>query len=86
MGFYRVMLVVFLMGLVQNGWTITSSFMEAASLQNQAQLIVDTLIDRMYELVELGKVECAAALHKEIQEWIEEEQQQDIEVLSIEIK
>ena len=47
---------------------------------------MDTLIDRMYELVELGKVECAAALHKEIQEWIEEEQQQDIEVLSIEIK
>ena len=57
--------------------------MEAASLQNQAQLIVDTLIDRMYELVELGKVECASALHKEIQEWIDEEQQQDIEVLSI---
>jgi len=79
------MLLVFLVGMLQNGWSITRSFMEA-SLQNQAQLIVDTLIDRMYELVELGRVDCAASLHKEIQEWIDEEQQQDIEVLSIEIK
>ena len=60
--------------------------MEAAALQNQAQLIVDTLIDRMYELVELGRVDYAAALHKEIQEWIVLDQQKDIEVLSIEIK
>jgi len=80
------MLVVFLLGLLQNGWSTTSSFMEAAPLQNQAQLIVDTLIDRMYALIELGRVDCATALHKEIQEWIDEEQQQDIEVLSIEIK
>ena len=86
MGFYRLILVVFLLGLLQKGWSTTSSFMEAASLQIQAQMTVDTLVDRMYELVELGKVECAVALHKEIQEWIEEEQQQDIEVLSIEIK
>jgi len=84
--FYRVMLVVFLLGLLQNAWSTTSSFMEAAPLQNQAQLIVDTLIDRMYALIELGRVDCATALHKEIQEWIDEEQQQDIEVLSIEIK
>jgi len=60
--------------------------MEAVPLQNQAQLIVDTLIDRMHELVELGRVDCASALHKEIQEWIDEEQQQDIEVLSIEVQ
>jgi len=33
----------------------------------------------------LGRVDCATALHKEIQEWIDEEQQQDIEVLSIQV-
>ena len=59
--------------------------MEAASVQNQAQLIVDTLVDRMYELVEIGRVDCAAALHKEIQEWICLEYQDNIEVLSIEV-
>jgi len=85
-GFCRVLLVVFLVGLLQNGWSTTSSFMEAAPLQNQAQLIVDTLIDRMYALIELGRVDCATALHKEIQEWIDEEQQQDIEVLSSEVQ
>jgi len=81
-----VLLVDFLLGLVQNVWSTTSSFMEAASVQNQAQLIVDNLVDRMYELVELGRVECATALHKEIQEWIDLEQQEDIEVLSIEVQ
>jgi ribosome assembly protein YihI (activator of Der GTPase) len=60
--------------------------MEAASLQNQAQLIVDAFIDRMYELVELDRVDCATALHKEIQEWIDEEKQQDIEILSIKVQ
>jgi endonuclease III len=60
--------------------------MEAASLQNQAQLIVDTFIDRMYELVELDRVDCASALHQEIQEWIDEQKQQDIEVLSIKVQ
>ena len=60
--------------------------MEAVSMQNQAQLIVDTLIDRMYELVELGRVDCATALHKEIEEWIySEEEHQSIDALSIEI-
>jgi hypothetical protein len=48
-------MLVLLLGLLQNAWTITSSFMEAASLQNQAQLIVDTLVERMNDLVEQGK-------------------------------
>jgi hypothetical protein len=40
----------------------------------------------MYELVELDRVDCANALHKEIQEWIDEEKQQHIEVLSIKVQ
>lgn len=43
------------------------------------------MIDRMYFLVEQGRTECAAALHKEIEEWISvDSKAQDIDVLSIE--
>jgi hypothetical protein len=57
-----------------------------SSIQNQAQHIVDTLMDRMYFLVEQGRTDCAVALHKEIKEWTSLESNQDIEVFSIEIK
>ena len=42
------------------------------------------MIDRMYFLVEQGRTECAAALHKEIEEWISvDSKAQDVDVLSI---
>jgi len=41
------------------------------------------MIDRMYFLVEQGRTECAAALHKEIEEWISvDSKAQDVDVLS----
>ena len=67
-------------------WTSTPLFVKPPSIQNQAQHIVDTLIDRMYFLVEQGRTDCAVAIHKEIEEWTSLESNQDIDVLSIEIK
>lgn len=60
--------------------------MKHTSIQNQAQHIVDGMIDRMYFLVEQGRTNCAVALHKEIEEWTSLEYNQDIDVLSFEIK
>jgi len=56
--------------------------MKPPSIQIQAQQIVDTLIDRMYFLVEQGRTDCAFALHKEIEEWLISSNHK-IEVLSI---
>jgi len=43
---------------------------------------VDGMIDRMYFLVEQGRTDCAASLHKEIEEWLISSKHK-IEVLSI---
>ena len=68
-------------------WPSTPLFVKPPSIQNQAQHIVDGMIDRMYFLVEDGRTECAVALHKEIEEWISTDKNgKDIDVLSIEIK
>jgi hypothetical protein len=57
-------------------------FVKPPSIQNQAQHIVDGMIDRMYFLVEQGRTDCAASLHKEIEEWLISSKHK-IEVLSI---
>jgi hypothetical protein len=83
--FYRVFCVLFLGLWTRMVRTSTPLFVKPPSIQNQAQYIVDGMIDRMYFLVEQGRTDCAVALHKEIEEWTSLESNQDIDVLSIEI-
>ena len=62
--------------------------MKPISVEEQAQHIVDFLIDRMYALVEMGDTESAKSIYFEIQDWIAEEENKDkdfAEVLTIEI-
>ena len=62
--------------------------MKAVSVEEQAQHIVDFLVDRMYYLVEMGGTESVKSIYCEIQEWIAEQEnayRNYSEVLSIEI-
>ena len=85
-GLLQGLLGAFSGGMDQNGQDQHSLFVKPPSIQNQAQHIVDAMIDRMYFLVEQGRTDYAVALHKEIEEWTSLESNQDIDVLSIEIK
>lgn len=85
-GLLQGVLGAFSGGMDQNGLDQHPLFVKPPSIQNQAQHIVDGLIDRMYLLVEQGRTDCAVALHKEIEEWTSSENNQDIDVLSIKIK
>jgi len=81
--FYRVFWVLFLGVWTRMVRTSTPLFVKPPSIQNQAQHIVDEMIDRMYFLVEDGRTDCAASLYKEIQEWLIASKHK-VEVLSIE--
>jgi hypothetical protein len=82
-GLLQGVLGAFSGGMDQNGQDQHPLFVKTPSIQNQAQHIVDGMIDRMYFLVEQGRTDCAASLHKEIEEWLILSKHK-IEVLSIE--
>ena len=82
-GLLQGVLGAFSGGRDQNAQDQHTLFVKPPSIQNQAQHIVDGMIDRMYFLVEQGRTDCATSLHKEIEEWLIAGKHK-IEVLSIE--
>lgn len=62
--------------------------MKPISVEEQAQHIVDYLVDRMYSLVDMGDTESAKSIYCEIQDWIAKDENTGkdySEVLSIEL-
>jgi hypothetical protein len=82
-GLLQGVLGAFSGGNDQNAQDQHPLFVKPPSIQNQAQHIVDGMIDRMYFLVEQGRTDCVASLHKEIEEWVIASKHK-IDVLSIE--
>jgi hypothetical protein len=62
--------------------------MKPVSIEQQAQHIVDSLVDRMYILLEKEDIKSAQAIYREIKDWIAtygNVENDYAEVLSVEI-